>query len=274
MDVSFWFVLWGLLAASLLFFSGWTILIATRQKKTWRAYAAKNKVRYKSAGLLTSPEISGVVDDRTISVFTSEFISDDERRTRKLTALEVQINSLLPADTGIASGEMVSIVNRLGIEGEYKPEHTTWKKEYIAGSSNVAMLEAYLNNARITALTDLMKTKNAWVICIFKGEASLLRIDLPDPLDKEGALEKMIDKMIDAVKVLELEHSEFEKLEAIKSKKRQAAPVLDVDSVSNAPVMFELEDDGGGENASEKNEVSIDKNVSEPAAAKPNPKKK
>ena len=48
--MNIWFVLWLLLSAALLYFTGWTFLILQKQKRAWRVFATKYKLRYDAPG--------------------------------------------------------------------------------------------------------------------------------------------------------------------------------------------------------------------------------
>jgi phosphoglucomutase len=71
--VSIWFYLWLLLSGGLLFFMGWTMLILFRQKKAWKQFAARHKLRYKADAMMGAlrgalPGLQGqVVEGMTIA---------------------------------------------------------------------------------------------------------------------------------------------------------------------------------------------------------------
>ena len=67
--LSIWLVLWIVLSLALLFFLGWTLTILLKQKKAWRAYAKKHKLRYRSQQMFGVPEVSGAMGDYTVNIF-------------------------------------------------------------------------------------------------------------------------------------------------------------------------------------------------------------
>lgn len=241
--MTFWVLIWLGLSAALLYFMGWTLVILYRQKKAWKSFAERRKLRYKAAGLMAPPEVAGVMEGYTVSLFTGEHISPDIRKTRRLTAIEIKLASLLPADGGFASGDMVPFLHRMGLQGEFKPDSASWKPEWVAASDSPRMLAAYLTPSRLEALAGLMRVRGGSAILIFRGDVALLRLDLPDPLDNLRKIEALLKKMIDAARILELVQGEsgLLKAESLKGPLTTLA-VPPVEAKITTPL--ELEDEG------------------------------
>jgi hypothetical protein len=244
--VSIWIFLWLFLSAALLYFMGWTVYIVFRQKQVWGAYARKHKLRYKDKGFWESPEIGGSIHGYTVGVFVGEHLAEDARKTRKLTAVEVQLSSTMPIEGGVASGGLVSVLQGMTFKEEMRPEHKNWDKSYIASASDKAVLEAYLTPKRLDALTELMAIKNVWIILVFRGDIMLLRMDTPDPMDKAKNLDLALNKMIAAARVLELESGEVGFLKSEQAKKRSQHVALSVDGEDLIVTGLQLEDDDEG----------------------------
>lgn len=248
--MSFWFFLWMVLCGALIYFFGWTNLILYKQKKAWRSYAEKLRLRYASSSLLASPEIKGSVDGYSVALFTDEHPSGDGRTNRKLTAIELDLHSEFPMKGVAASGGMVAhIQNHLSYKHEIKPKQKGWKPTYMVQSENGEAMERYLNTARAKALLSLMEMPNVWVVFLFQDNATLLRLDTPEPLDHPAKIDKVIKQMIKVAKILELEEgedkdlllvTENENLEEKLAAKPAAALDLAEDSI---PADLELEDD-------------------------------
>jgi len=66
--VSIYIIVWFLISAFLLGFWVWSGYMSYKQKKAWRFFADKKKMRYHSAAFFQSPTISGVVDEYSVSV--------------------------------------------------------------------------------------------------------------------------------------------------------------------------------------------------------------
>lgn len=239
-----WFFLWLILSALLLGFLGWTLLIFYRQKRAWRAFATRRKLRYRSDRIMASPTINGTIEGRTISFFIGEHMAVDARSSRKMSAIEVHLLSKLPFEGGIASGGMVPIVQGIRFKDEYRPENPEWSKDYIAAGSSSLALQAYMTPERIAALTALMRIKHGWVTFVFRGDMALLRFDTPDPLDSEEKLSKMAKKMIEVAGLLELKKGE----EGVLKAEAQKTPVKKAESVAasvdlSTPIVLQLEEE-------------------------------
>ena len=222
----------------------WTFSILMRQKRSWALYAEKRKLRYKSNALMDAPELSGVMGEHTVSLFASEHVSEDARGVRKLTAIEVNLNSTMPVGGGVASNGMIPILKTMRFKVEHMPKHKQWKKAYVASCDNRNAMRAYLTDERVKALCGLMAIPNSWVILIFKGDAMLLRIDTADPLHDPKRLDQMIKKVVGVVEVLELKKGERERLKSESLKAETKDIELDVDEdVLDSPSALTLEDD-------------------------------
>ncbi len=224
------FAFWLILSLGLVYFMGWTMLIVHRQKQTWKAFSKKHKLRYKLLKGLLSPEVKGVYDGYTVSLFTGEHESEDIRGSRKMTAIEVNLNSKMPFAGAVASGQgMVQVVEDMGFPQEVVPKLDGWDKEYVAKSEKKIALREFLTDQRLKSLISLMKIKSTWVIFIFKDDTTLLRLDTPQPLDKIDILEKLMKKMIAVASSLELQDGESGMLKSAMNKEETADISIDID---------------------------------------------
>lgn len=217
--MSIWFFVWLVLSLALLAFVIWTAFIIYRQKQAWKAYAAKHSLRYKENRFYDSPEMEGIMGNYTVSFFTGEHPSTDVRRTRKLTAIEIQLSSMLPVEGGVASGGLVDFIRNFKYKDESRINHPRWEKSYIAVSEQKNILENYLTPPRLEAVLDLMEVEHAWFILIFRGDIALLRIDVPEPLDSDDVIDGIVSKMLKAAEVLELDEAEIRRLKSEKARK-------------------------------------------------------
>jgi len=107
------------------------------------------------------------------------------------------------------------------------------------------VLNKFLDKDRAKALADLMERKNTWVIFIFKGADTVLRIDTPSPFENLEKLTKTIDDMVEIARLLELRKGESGNLTSLKMRKEAASIHVDVDDDELAFIGLELEDDNG-----------------------------
>lgn len=206
--MSVWLVLWVIVSVVLLGFLVWSLIVLQGQKSTWKTFASKHKLRYRSRGAMDSPEVDGSIDGYKVDIFTSEHTADNARSSRKLTAIEISLHSVMPVDGAVASAGMIPLVKELGFKTEVRPEHELWNRSYMAAGDNARAIKAYLTPERLDAIIRLMRIKHSWIILIFRAERMLLRIDTPDPLTSEDYLDRLIKLLIKSAKTFELKSGE------------------------------------------------------------------
>lgn len=251
--MTIWLALWIVISVTLIGFLVWSLYTLYQQKTSWKAFAAKHKLRYKGNSLMQSPEMDGAIDEYKISFFTGEHVNPDMRSLRKLTAVEIGLQSVMPIEGAVASGGMVELVKEMDMKFEIHPEHEGWNKAYIARGSNRFVLEAYLTDERVSALSKLMKMKNSWVILIFRKDRMLLRFDTPYPLVSKAQLEKIGQLMLKTAKILELGADEGKKLKAEEARGvvKDSALVLDEKSTEASDALTLEDDDEPAEEVSQ-----------------------
>ncbi|MGH1403022.1 MAG: hypothetical protein ACRBDL_02150 [Alphaproteobacteria bacterium] len=236
------FILWVTISCILLGFWVWTLFTIFKQKKAWKFYADKKKLRYHSNGLFETPSLSGAIDEYKVSLFVSEHSELDARSHRRLTAIEVSLHSGLPISSAVASGGMVHIVEALDINQEYRPAHKEWDDSYIIRASDNQVMQSYLNDDRLEQVLKLMKTEKVWIVLLFLDGKGLLRLDTPLPIDNPKSLDKLIKQMISVAQALELGKGE-EKGLLRKRKEDDSAPVLALDEdILDDDIGLELEE--------------------------------
>lgn len=258
--MSIWLVLWIFVSITLLGFLGWSMFTLYRQKAVWKAFSKDYKLRYKQNAFMDSPEASGEIEGYKASLFTGEHLSADLRGTRKLTAIEFTLQSVLPFECAVASGGMIPFIKDLGWKSELRPEYEHWSESYMAAGSSRNALKMYLSEPRLQALVKLMRVQGASVVLICRKEQLLLRLDTPNPLVSSEYLNKLVSLMLKAVKILELSSGEKNALqgEAQRTEFEEVGLVLD-DEALEASGGLSLE----GEEAQE---VEVDKADQEPEA--------
>ncbi len=279
--MSVWLVLWVIVSVVLLGFLAWSLIVLQGQKSTWKKFASKHKLRYRARATMDSPEVDGSIDGYKIDVFTSEHTAENARSSRKLTAIEINLHSVMPVDGAVASGGMVPLVKELSFKAEVKPEHELWDRSYVAAGDNARAVKAYLTSERLDALVRLMRIKHSWIILIFRADRMLLRIDTPDPLTSEDYLDRLIKLLIKSAKTFELKSGESGVIEREEAKGLAEDSNLtlddgDVDGDSGLALEEDeytdvLADDSGDEEAVE--EVAEEPKAEPEAEEKPKKKK-
>lgn len=227
--MSIWFVLWAVISVALLYFSGWTYLILYRQKAAWKAFAAKNKLRYIPGKMMDAPQVKGVYGGYDVHVFSSEHQSPDVRGFRKLTAVEITLKSVSPVKMIAVSNGMMSLAEAAGFPQTVSVEHDTWADDNLIQSDNADIAAAYFTPERLSGLQKVISIKNAMAVFILRPEIGLFRIDLSDPLDSQDKEERLLKNLVKLAKMLEIDNVEEGKLKAVSARKAKKVPTLDVD---------------------------------------------
>lgn len=232
------------LIAFLLGFWLWSIYVVLRQKRAWRVYADKRKLRYHEKGLLETPSVSGIVDDYGVSLFASQHGELDGRSQKFLTAIEVTLHTSLPTSCVVASGGMVTVAETTGIPYEFKPVQRGWDDSYAVRAQNLGMVRTYLDEGRLGKLISLMRVDKVWVIFLFLNSKGILRVDTPLPMESPKQIDLLIKQMINVAKALELKSGEDKALLRKQSKSDGAREALDIDEdLLDDNLGLELEED-------------------------------
>jgi len=234
--LSIWIALWLLVSIALIYFSAWTSIILLKQRRTWEDFAGKNKLRFQTGTLLAPPKMDGAYKGYDISLFPSEHQTADSRGLRKLTAIEMMMHSDMPFEGAIGTGGMVQLIQELDFKDEMRPQENWWNPAHIIKTDAGAKMEAYLVPERLKILMSLSKIKNVWLIFIFRGDTTILRVDTADALETPAKLEKLLSAMLETAKKLELAEGEGARLKGIKAAK----------AGSKAKKLEAPEDAGGG----------------------------
>jgi len=235
-------VIWLFISVFLLGFWFWTSYVLYKQKRAWKIYAEKRKLRYDGNGLYESPSFSGALEEHKVLAFTSDHSEYDARSQRQLTSIEITLNSVVPIGTAIASGGMVPYIETVSLPQEFKPKAKGWDDSYIVRTADKGIVSVYLNETRTQTLLDLMKIPKAWIVLIFYDGGGLLRLDTPVPLSSPTELDKTIKMLLAAADEFELGKGEYTILLKKSKELRASTATLDVDD--DMPLQsLELEQD-------------------------------
>lgn len=227
--MSVYFFVWLSISLFLISFWAWTLIVVLRQKGAWKLYAEKRGMRFHDTGMFSTPLVSGAVEGYGVSLFASEHSELDARSSRRLTAIEVSLQSTLPFLCTAASGGMVHVVDAFDIRHEYKPSVKGWDNSYILRTSDLKMAQAYFSLERMEKILALMAIDRSWVILAFVGDRGILRLDTPYPIDNPKDLDQLIKQMIAAARCLEMKKGEDKDLLRKQTEGAGNQPFLDVD---------------------------------------------
>tara|TARA_B100001989_G_scaffold245745_1_gene215818 strand:+ start:2104 stop:2925 length:822 start_codon:yes stop_codon:yes gene_type:complete len=263
-----------LISTFLVGFWVWTSYVLFNQKRGWKIYATKRKLRYEGNGLYESPTVTGALGEYKILAFTSDHSEYDARSQRRLTSIEISLNSSLPVGMAVASGGMVQIIQTLKLYQEHKPDIKGWDDSYIVRTKDKGIAAAYLTEKRLKTILELMDIPKAWIVLIFYEGGGLLRLDTPLPLSNPAVLDKMVKRLLAAAEVFDLEAGELSILQKKSKEHKGASARLEVDDeVLDEPLALELEEDEVEELVVALEEGNDDKDAKNTKSKKSTPKK-
>ena len=217
-----------------------------RQKKAWKAFAAKYKLRYVPGSFSEAPQMDGVINDYALSFFPAQYEVGDVRHNRKMTAIELTLKSEMPFDGFIASGLLIEAAKMADLPHEFKPSYEGWNNDNIVLTDKPGSMQAYLTPARMDLIMQWMKMSNVWFILGFRNGLFILRVDIANPLDSPKKMGALVKKIIKDAAAFELDGAEGSLLR-VAGAQVKAQPILSTTSESsqeeNGGLTLELEDD-------------------------------
>lgn len=156
-----------MIAIAIFAYTAGSLNLLLRQKKAWKAFAAKYKFKFEAGGLFQSPIIFGKVKDKVFRAMVDDSVLGTLARAGNWTTLEIFFTS--PLDEGrliMAStdfeGELESMV---GVS-KFHPEDLRWQKKVPLYSDVPDFFRSYLTRDKVEALVELQSVKNAGFILI------------------------------------------------------------------------------------------------------------
>ncbi len=197
-----WIFLWILASAFILGVFGWSSVILWQQKQAWAAFARKHKMEYKTLRFLDSATVRGTIGGFRMSLFSDARQTNDMRRERYFSVIEFELGSGLPTGAAIGTGGMKEFIDNLSFPEMVTPEHEKWTGDYIARTRSKTLLKEYLTPLRLDALLSMFGMKNASVLYFFDEIDAILHIETVDPLRDAEKLNRIVNRILAAVKVL------------------------------------------------------------------------
>lgn len=212
--MNIWFVLWFMLSLTLLGIFVWTYYTLIQQKKAWKTFAKRNKLKYKAAHPLRSATVEGKIEGFDFILASEEQITQDVAGRRFTSVMLVELGGL-PMQGVIASSHMQGFVNFANLPEKIRDIHEIWNNANFIHTDRRAVMRAYLTETRIKALNSLMKLKNGMVLYVFNQEKGILRLETIDPLLDPDKIETIIKKLFRVVKVVSPRDGEYVHLEKV-----------------------------------------------------------
>lgn len=201
--MNIWIVIWAFFATFIMGITLWSFRILLRQKQAWGQFAKRHNLECVSKAFMKSPIISGAIRDYFITVMSVEEDDDDGRGRYFRSVIQFNLKNPMPVEGVIASSWLRRAAGDLKLPQEGASEMTAIGHGTIVSSQDSTKLSPYFTKERVQALSAMATVKNAAMIFIFNEQEAFLRFETADALDDVSRLEKLVNKVIDAAKVLE-----------------------------------------------------------------------
>lgn len=201
--MNIWIVIWAFFATFIMGITLWSFRILLQQKQAWGQFAKRHNLECASKAFMKSPVVSGAIRDYFITVMSVEEDDDDGRGRYFRSVIQFNLKNPMPVEGVIASAWLRRAAGALKLPQEGASEMTAIGHGTIVSSQNSAKLSPYFTKERVQALSAMAAVKNAAMIFIFNEQEAFLRFETADALDDVTRLEKLVNKVIDAAKVLE-----------------------------------------------------------------------
>lgn len=193
----FWFGVWILLSLFVVGAFAWTTRILFQQKKEWKAFAARYKLKYDKGQLLGSPSVQGAFKGYRLGVFSEPQRTTDARGVRYRTAVELSAHVPMPTVGAVGVGDIAAQLGPLDMKQSYTPGSQYWNERYFLKSHDSLFLESFLTEERLKALDGFFRIKCDTAILLFDRQNMLLRLETSDPYADARRLNALILKMVE-----------------------------------------------------------------------------
>lgn len=199
-----WIFLWIVISSIILGIFGWSQWILIQQKRAWKILANKYKLEYKPRKFTESAVVTGKFQGYRLNLFSDAYRTGDARGERYVTVIEIEICKGMPTGAAMGTESVREFVDQLSFRQSFVPEHEKWRDEYILRTRDVQLTVDYLTRPRLDALTSLFAMKNATILFFFDEMDSILHIETLDPLRDPARLERIIMRLIQTARVLDI----------------------------------------------------------------------
>lgn len=197
-----WIFLWVVLSIFVMGVFFWSMIILQQQKRSWFAFAKKSGLNYQAGAFTDPPVVSGMVNGYKVTFFTDSLRTQDVRGRRFVTTIEVEMGDGMPTVAAIATQDYAEFLAPLRLPLSWQPPGEEWQKNYIIKTRSTDRLVRYLTAERLKVLSGLFTMKNSATLFFFDEQASILRIETPDPLRDSEKMERIAKRVFSAVDVL------------------------------------------------------------------------
>ncbi len=197
-----WKIIWLAISAFVVFITTWSLSILFKQKKAWKEFAKKHKMRHLSGGFFESPEIKGRVYGHDFHMFTAKHGVDDEKRKKYRTVIEVRLDNNAGIKGVFATGDLVSIAEYINLPEKPDVNYAGWNPDILFSTNDAKKFKEYLNNDRAKVINDISNIKNSDMLFLYDTDNIIFQIHMPNPLDDVRKIERILKKLAAAADIL------------------------------------------------------------------------
>ncbi len=203
-----WIFLWVVLSAILLGATFWSLKILLEQKGAWEKFAREKSFVLNKGTFMGPAEMNGVIDDFKFAFFTAQRGGDDIRNRRLMTVMEINMLDGVVDGGAMGTQMMIAFLQSLDKLHPFKIDFAPWDAGHFVFARNDDNVKKYLTPARVEALSQILKTKNADVVVLFNDKEVLVRLETSDPMKNADKLNKIVNRQMALMNQLRLSSEE------------------------------------------------------------------
>ena len=201
--MNIWFVAWVFIATFILGTSFWSYAILLKQKRAWQTASEKCNLRYVSTATFKSATLSGLLNGFEVEVFADQPLSGKFRDGGSRTIIQFVLKGILPTQALIGSMTYKNFIDGVMLQQKFVGEGpTALSPEIYNKVRDQEEIKSYFTKERVSTLNALMTLKMSPAILIASPTQTLLRIESTDPFDDPLRLEKFLNKVSEAAKII------------------------------------------------------------------------
>lgn len=199
---------WAIWLALSVFIFGvffWTTKALILQKATWKAFAARHKLKYIPNKFLQSAVLAGQIDGNDFSLASEERDTMDMRGRKFVTVIQFTLPARMPVAGVVGSGDYRDFVRSLAAKDDIPMAYEGWAEGQVLGrTDDLEKLSGYFTPERMKVIDTLVKQKNVSMLFLFDDRSTFLRLETIDPMLKPGQLDKLIEKLLPMLRLLRI----------------------------------------------------------------------
>ncbi len=194
-----WKIIWILFALAVTGYCGWTLQVILNQKKAWRAFAKKYKLKYMEEGMFSPPGMFGKIGGQAFVAYIESSNGFSFGQSGSWTVLEMPFESeLKTAEITMVSTDFMLEMQQADWLQSFVPDHPAWGDNTPLYSETPDFFKNYLDDEKITSLARLKSAPKAGYIFMVDQEGSVVSYRTRQPLDDPKQINEAV-KIIRAV---------------------------------------------------------------------------